>query len=174
MEPLAVAWHAVSRAPLQGCDTALVVGAGPIGLAVVQVLKARGIDNIIVVEISEQRKLFAQKLGATTVLDPTKVSVISEIQKLSGKYGGVPVSFECSGVQKGLDTATSGTRTRGTTVIVSLLPSPAALYTIDLLLCEKSITGAAVYEDGDFQMVIDAILSGETLYERTESFGLID
>lgn len=159
VEPLAVAWHAVSRAPLKGCDSALVVGAGPIGLAVVQVLKAIEIDNIIVVEISEQRQLFARAFGATKVLDPTKGSVLAEIRELSGNKG-VPVAFECSGVQKGLDTATAGIQVRGTTVIVSLLPMSAAFNPIDILLSEKYITGTAVYEDDDFNKVIEAIESG--------------
>jgi threonine dehydrogenase-like Zn-dependent dehydrogenase len=60
------------------------VGAGPIGLAIVQVLKTRGISNIIVAEVSERRRLFAQTLGATTILNPTEVDMVAQVRTLTG------------------------------------------------------------------------------------------
>lgn len=98
VEPLAVAWHAVSRSPLQDKDTVLVTGAGPIGLAIVQVLKARGIQTIIVVEISEQRRKFARAFGASHTLDPAQVEALAEIQSITGDACGASIAFECSGV----------------------------------------------------------------------------
>lgn len=165
MEPLAVAWHAVSRSPLQKDDTVLVVGAGPIGLAIVQVLKARGIKTIIVVEISEQRRRFAGDFGANHTLNPVDVDAVAEIRAITGDFNGVSVAFECSGVQAGLDTALAGTRVRGTTVVVSLWEErPSVNVFVDVVLGEKYITGAAVYEEGDFRDVIEAIVSGEIIF----------
>jgi threonine dehydrogenase-like Zn-dependent dehydrogenase len=163
IEPLSVAWHAVNRSPLQKGDTALVVGAGPIGLAIVQVLRAREIETIIVVEVSKRRREFAATFGASHVLDPTEVDAVSEIRGITGDVKGVAVAFECSGVQAGLDTAMAGTRVRGTTVILSLWEKKPVLDAFAVVLGEKHIAGAVVYEEGDFEGVIGAIESGKYL-----------
>ncbi|KAJ5356692.1 Polyketide synthase enoylreductase [Penicillium concentricum] len=159
VEPLAVAWHAVSRSPLQTNDTVLVVGAGPIGLAIIQVLKAKGITSIIAVEVSERRRAFALTQGATEVLDPVDVDAVTQIRVLTGNVGAA-VAFECSGVQAGLDTAMAGLRVRGTTVIVSMWEQKPSIDALAVVLYERHIIGAIVYDDGDFEAVIDAIASG--------------
>ncbi|KAJ5610960.1 hypothetical protein N7510_007679 [Penicillium lagena] len=161
VEPLAVAWHAVSRSSIQDTDAVLVIGAGPIGLAIVQVLKARGIKNIIVAEVSERRRLFAQTLGATTILNPTEVDVVAQVRALTGDANGADIAFECSGVQAGLDTAMASIRVRGTTVIVSLWEKKPVIDAFAVVLFEKHVTGAAVYDDADFHAVIKAVASGE-------------
>ncbi|KAJ5990495.1 hypothetical protein N7522_010702 [Penicillium canescens] len=140
VEPLSVAWHAVSRSPLQEHDTVLVVGTGPIGLAIIQVLRAKGISNIIAVEVSEKRREFALTLGATEVLNPLEVDAVA---------------------RAGLDTAMKGLRVRGTTVIVSLWEHKPVIDAFAIVLDEKHVTGAAVFDDGDFEAVIDAIASGK-------------
>lgn len=157
-----MAWHAIARSPLQGNDTVLIVWAGPIGLAIVQALTARKINTIIVVEISEQRRQFAQSFGASHTLNPKDVDVVAEIHAITGDTRGASVAFECSGIQAGLDTAVAGTRVRGTTIIVSLWEEkPSIDVFIDVVLGEKYITGAAVYDDDDFKDVIQAIAAGE-------------
>ncbi|KAJ6139181.1 hypothetical protein N7471_005667 [Penicillium samsonianum] len=159
VEPLAVAWHAVSRSPLQTNDTVLVVGAGPIGLAIIQVLKVKGITSIIAVEVSEQRCEFALALGATEVLNPVDVDAVMQVRALTGNVGAA-VAFECSGAQAGLDTAIAGLRVRGTTVIVSLWEQMPTIDAFAVVFQEKHVTGAALYDDGDFEAVIDEIASG--------------
>lgn len=162
VEPLAVAWHAVSRSPLQKNDTVLVVGAGPIGLAVVQVLRARGIRDIIVAEVSQQRRLIARTLGASVILDPAEVDVVARVRSMTGDAGGAAIAFECSGVQAGLDTAVAGIRVRGTGVIVSLWEKKPLIDAFAIVHHEKYVTVAAIYEHGDFEAVIGAIDSGES------------
>ncbi|KAJ6099098.1 hypothetical protein N7467_000633 [Penicillium canescens] len=161
VEPLSVAWHAVSRSPLQEHDTVLVVGTGPIGLAIIQVLRAKGISNIIAVEVSEKRREFALTLGATEVLNPLEVDAVARVRSITGDAGGAAIAFECSGVQAGLDTAMKGLRVRGTTVIVSLWEHKPVIDAFAIVLDEKHVTGAAVFDDGDFEAVIDAIASGK-------------
>lgn len=73
VEPLAVGWHAVESSPFKRTDSCLILGGGPIGLAVIQALRARGCAQIIVSEVSGMRKQFAKDFGAHVVLDPTKV-----------------------------------------------------------------------------------------------------
>jgi threonine dehydrogenase-like Zn-dependent dehydrogenase len=171
VEPLAVAWHAVGRSPLQATDTVLVVGAGPIGLAIIQVLKAKGISSIIAVEVSERRRGFALSLGASEVLNPVGMDAIAHVRALTETVGA-DVAFECSGVQAGLDTAMGGLRVRGTTVVVSLWEQKPIIDAFAIVLHEKHVTGAAVYDDDDFTAVINAIASGMFGYRWVVCFGL--
>jgi len=69
-EPLAVANHAVARAQLEGDEVPMVVGCGPIGLAMILALKARGIGPVIASDFSAGRRALAEKLGADVVVDP--------------------------------------------------------------------------------------------------------
>lgn len=64
IEPLAVGWHAVRQSPLKQGDDILILGGGPIGIAVIQALRARGCGKIIVSELSASRQRFAKQFGA--------------------------------------------------------------------------------------------------------------
>lgn len=162
VEPLTVAWHAVDRSPVETAKAALVVGGGPIGLAIVQVLKARGVQTVAVAEVSDQRREYALTLGATHVFNPLTDDVVAKIRGLTGD-AGADISFECSGVQAGFDAAMKAIRVRGTTTIVSLWDKSPAIDAFDVVSYEKHVIGAAICEDGDFEAVIDAIASGMSL-----------
>ena len=69
-EPLAVGWHAVNRGDVRRKDTAVVIGCGPIGLAVIAVLHARGVERIIASDRSPARRALAGRFGARVVVDP--------------------------------------------------------------------------------------------------------
>lgn len=73
-EPMAVAWHAVRKARIGKGETAVVVGCGPIGLAVILVLKARGVRHVVASDYSAARRALAQQCGADEVLDPAETS----------------------------------------------------------------------------------------------------
>jgi len=69
-EPLAVAWHAVRRGKVGKGETAVVVGCGPIGLAVILMLKARGVRTVVASDFSPGRRALAERCGADVVVDP--------------------------------------------------------------------------------------------------------
>ena len=69
-EPMAIAVHAVGRAQLQGDEVPMVIGCGPIGLAMILALKARGIGPVIASDFSAGRRALAEKMGADIVVDP--------------------------------------------------------------------------------------------------------
>ncbi|GLA15966.1 hypothetical protein AnigIFM62618_002523 [Aspergillus niger] len=162
VEPLTVAWHAVNRSSIQNdhARAALVVGAGPIGLAVLLVLKARGIESVVIVEVSSQRRELASSLGATRVLDPRTDDVVGTVRAMTGN-AGADIAFECSAVQAGLDAALKGIRARGTMTILSLWSEKPAIDAFDVVLGEKHVVGSVIYEDGEFEAVIEAMWSGK-------------
>ncbi len=73
-EPLAIAHHAVGRSDIGKKDAAIVIGCGPVGLAVVCMLKARGVTTIVASDFSAGRRALATACGADVVVDPTSGS----------------------------------------------------------------------------------------------------
>ena len=71
-EPLAVGVHAVAKANIRGDEVPLVIGCGPVGLAVIAALKIRGLHPIVAADYSPVRRALAQKLGADIVVDPAQ------------------------------------------------------------------------------------------------------
>ncbi|GAA4818535.1 zinc-binding dehydrogenase [Nocardioides caeni] len=73
-EPMAVALHAVRRGQVGAKDTAVVIGCGPIGLAVIAMLKATGVRHVIASDFSPGRRALAGQMGADVVVDPAEES----------------------------------------------------------------------------------------------------
>ena len=83
VEPMAVAWHAVSQSGVQPGQTALIAGAGPIGIGLWFALRARGVDRVLVSEPSSSRRETIQGLGAADVLDPTGTDLASWVAEVA-------------------------------------------------------------------------------------------
>src|SRR5437773_4013045 len=92
LEAVSVAIHAVSLAPLSAGSTALVVGAGMIGLLIVQVLRAAGCSRILVTDIDSSPLKLAQDVGAHTVLSAT-LDVARQVGELT-RGAGVDAAIE--------------------------------------------------------------------------------
>jgi threonine dehydrogenase-like Zn-dependent dehydrogenase len=73
-EPMAVGWHAVRRGEVGKGDVAIVIGCGPIGLAVICMLKAHGVRTVIASDFSSGRRALAIACGADIVVDPAQDS----------------------------------------------------------------------------------------------------
>jgi len=159
VEPLCVAWHAITRGSLKKGDTALVTGGGPIGIAVLQLLKLRGASKVFVAEIAPQRKENARQFGATEILDPTEVDVVAKVRELTdGK--GVDIAFDSAGVQSGLNASISAVRARGTVVNIAPYVDLPKINTNEMMMQEKTFVSTIIYETGDFEAVIEEIASG--------------
>lgn len=165
VEPLAVAWHAVNRSPFKKGDSVLILGGGPIGLAVVQSLVARGAENIILAEVAPRRREFAKQFGAHHVIDPLKDDIVAKVLEICDGRG-VNVAFDAAGVQAGLDKAILAVRPRGTLVNIAVWEKPISFNPNDLTFRERNYMGCATYVQGDFEDVINAIASGQLNPER--------
>ena len=120
VEPLAVGWHAVTRSPLKNDSNILILGGGPIGIAVIQALRARGCGQILVSELSASRQKFAKQFGADVILDPRKDDIVKKAHDLTGGLG-VDIVFDCAGVAAGLEAACKAIRIKGTVVNVAIV-----------------------------------------------------
>jgi (R,R)-butanediol dehydrogenase/meso-butanediol dehydrogenase/diacetyl reductase len=92
-----VAYHAVKLSHARPGQTALVFGAGPIGLVTIAAVRAAGVDQIRVVEPAGVRKAKAANAGADRVIDPRTTDVVAEVLELT-KGRGADVCFECAGI----------------------------------------------------------------------------
>ena len=160
VEPIAVAWHAINISPFKEGDSVLILGGGPIGLAVIQCLVAKGAKNIIVSEMAPRRKDFARQFGAHHVLDPSKDDIVARVREISDGQG-VHVAFDAAGVQAGLDQAIQCIRARGTLVNIAVWEKTATITPNMMCFRERKYIGIATYVEGDFQQVIDALSSGK-------------
>ena len=158
VEPLAVGWHAVKASPFAAGHAVLVLGGGPIGMAVLQALRARGADAIVVSEVSARRRRFAHSFGAHEVLDPAVDDVVARCRARS--EGGVHVVFDCAGVQAGVDTGLAALRVRGTYMNIALWERPCAITPNVFLFKERAYMGVATYQAADFGEVIAALADG--------------
>ncbi|PRZ43043.1 threonine dehydrogenase-like Zn-dependent dehydrogenase [Antricoccus suffuscus] len=97
-EPMAVGLHAVNRSRIEQTEKAVVLGCGPVGLAVIGALKMRGVTSIIAADYSPARRALAEGLGATDVVDPREETAWAR----AGAAGPLVV-FEAIGVPGVLD-----------------------------------------------------------------------
>jgi len=81
-EPMAIGWHAVNRAEVSRKDVAVVVGCGPVGLAIICALKAQGVSHIIASDFSRKRRDLARQCGADLIINPAENSPFENWQEL--------------------------------------------------------------------------------------------
>ena len=92
-EPMAVAWHAVRRGEVGKRTVAIVVGCGPIGLAVILMLKAKGVRTVVASDYSPARRALARACGADVVLDPAQASPLNAVQR-RGHLEDIPAALQ--------------------------------------------------------------------------------
>jgi threonine dehydrogenase-like Zn-dependent dehydrogenase len=160
VEPLAVGWHAVHLSPFKSGDVAVVVGGGPIGIAVIQVLKLQRAKKIIVVEPVKNRQRLASEFGASDVLDPGEKAVPDSIRSLTHGVGA-DVVFDTAGVERALNNAIPACRTHGSIVNIAVWEKGPHVDLNELMYNEVNFMGAALYDEQAFEGVIRALHSGE-------------
>lgn len=145
VEPTSVAVHAVRTSQLRLGDTAAIFGAGPIGLLVLQAVKAAGASEIFVVEVSDERRKKALELGATYVLNPMEQDVRSFI--FDNTEGGVDVAYDAAGVEATFSTGIVSIRPGGEFKIVSVWEKPVSFSPNLIVSPEVKVSGSFAYNN---------------------------
>ncbi|GAA2087787.1 2,3-butanediol dehydrogenase [Brevibacterium salitolerans] len=159
IEPLSVAHHAFVRSGAAAGQTALVGGAGPIGLLTAAILKAEGL-TVYVSELSEARKEKARSTGvADEILDPRDGDVAERVRELTGDTG-TDVAFECSSVPVVLDTLIAAVRPGGVIVNVSIWGHKPEVDLPSIVLKEIDLRGTIGYSN-DHPATIELVRSGK-------------
>jgi len=123
VEALSIAVHAVDRTPISLGDTAVVVGAGMIGLLVVQALRIAGCGKIIAVDLDEARLNLARRLGADLGLKADACDVLDEVRRCT-RGRGADLAIEVVGTSPSFRSAVACVRKGGAVTLVgNLMPS---------------------------------------------------
>jgi L-iditol 2-dehydrogenase len=119
LEPLAVGLYAVNLAKIKTGDTVLVMGAGAIGLSVLQAAEWGGAKTIVVSEPIEARRRMATKLGASSVIDPSTQDASEVLADLNNGFKA-DVVFECTGEDDAVREACRLVRILGKVMVVGI------------------------------------------------------
>ena len=157
-EPLSIALHAVERVQPRPGDTALVIGAGVIGLLVLQVLKMKGCRRVFVSDLNEARLAIALATGADEVFVPTACDVTGEML-LRTQGEGCDVTMECVGFGAAVRTAIDAVRKGGRVGLVGNLAATCDLPLQQVVTREISLHGSCA-SSGEYQAAVDALAQG--------------
>ncbi len=159
-EPLAVALHGITLSRIQPHETAMVIGAGPIGQLVLAALVARGWTDVAVVEPAPTRQDLAHALGGNPVRHPDELEVPSIVEPGRIVAGAVDVVFECSGHRAAMEAGLAQLRRAGRLVMVGAGIEAPRFDPNRILLNELSITGSFTYDADGFDQALDLLGSG--------------
>ena len=157
LEPVSIGVHAANRAPLSTDDTVIVIGAGTIGLFILQAARLKGARKIFVSDINEFRLDVAKKLRADEVINP-ETSNLKEIVFEKTDNKGVDVSFEAVGYASTFRDAVSVTRMGGHLVAVGNLEKMAEFDLQQFIASELTFTGSYA-SSGEFRDCIELVAS---------------
>jgi len=156
VEPLAIARHAMRLTPPEQGEPVLVLGAGPIGLAITLWARHLGAGEIVVSDPSEPRRRLAAELGASAAVDPTT-------EPLGAAFADrrqPPVAFECAGRPGLLNEAMSVADWEGRVNVVGICLSEDTFLPWTGISKELQIRFSIYYESRDFTDTIEALASG--------------
>jgi (R,R)-butanediol dehydrogenase/meso-butanediol dehydrogenase/diacetyl reductase len=158
VEPLSVGLHAVKRAHVKPGDTAIIMGAGPIGLATLTWAKGKGVTTVVT-ELAEGRAELARKLGADVVLNPKEQNPAEKVREMTGR--APELIFECIGVKGTLENAIEMVAPRGQIVVVGVCMEPDQITPVKCIFKEVSLNFVLGYDPADFEETINALSSGK-------------
>ena len=158
IEAVSVAVHAVGRISFDSGDKSLVVGAGMIGLLLIQAIRSAGCSEIIAVDMDNDRLNLAKKLGATQVINSQEVDALSFIlNETEGQ--GVDKSFEVVGATPTVQLSIHAVRKGGSVVMVGNLAPEVELPLQSVVTREISLFGTCA-SAGEYPKCIELMADG--------------
>lgn len=137
-EPLSCAMRGIEVSNLKYGDTLLVLGAGTMGILMVQLAKNAGAGNIIISEPIRERRNIAKEYGATHLINPEEQNLEEEIKKI--KYYGADVVIDCSGNAKVAEHSINYCKRGGHVVWYSVYPKSESASIIPFNINENEIS----------------------------------
>lgn len=175
-EPMAVALHSLNRVDTTTADVPLVLGCGPIGLAVIALLGARGVGPIVAADLSPERREFAARLGADVVVDPTVQSpyeawmhaaatddpaLMAAPTAVAGQLPLRPtVGFECTGAPGLLQQMIAGSPPGSRISVAGINLAPDTIEPAQAILKEVDLRFCLYYSAEEFAQTLELLASG--------------
>jgi len=155
-EPMAVGLHAVNRSRIEKTEKAVVLGCGPVGLAVIGALKVRGVESIIAADYSPARRALAEGLGASDVVDPREQTAWAR----AGAAGPLVV-FEAIGVPGVIDEILRCAPAQSRAVVVGVCMNADTINPYFGISKELSVQFVLGYTPEEFAASLRSIAEGD-------------
>ena len=158
IEPLAVALHGVRLSGLRSGDKVLVLGAGPIGLAVAFWAKRLGAKRVVVQDLADWQRTRALEMGADGFIADAADPVGASDRAFAGRKPDIV--FECVGVPGLIAQAVQQVRNRGTVLLLGLCTRPDTIDSFAMLSKEVRLLTSAFFTRQDYEQALDALGAG--------------
>jgi len=160
IEPLACCVRGIDQAKIKVGDTVAIIGAGPVGLILLQLALQSGASMVIQTDMEDSRLSLAKDLGADHTINVTKEDPVESIKELTGGYG-VDVAIEAVGKPEAITQAMRATRRGGRLVIFGVSPEDAVWKVRPFELYDKELTIKTSYRSPyTFQRAVKIAVSG--------------
>lgn len=164
VEPVAVAAHAINVSKIQPGQSAVVVGAGMVGMFVVKMLEIAGASPIIAIDLDERKLELAKEFGATHTIISTSENLSEKILGLT-KNRGADFGFEVVGISVTVNLCINSLRKGGTAVLVGNLNPEITIPLQKIVTTELSLLGSCAI-NGEYEVVLDLMASGKVSVDK--------
>ncbi|OBJ27988.1 alcohol dehydrogenase [Mycobacterium colombiense] len=152
-EPMAVGLHAVNKSNIAPGETALVLGCGPIGIAIIAALQAKGVETVVAADFSPKRRELAAAMGAHQTLDPAQGSPFDAIKPA--------VVFEAVGVPGIIDDVLLRARPGSRLVVAGVCMQPDTVHPFFAIAKEINVQFVLAYTPEEFGDSLRALAEGD-------------
>jgi L-iditol 2-dehydrogenase len=159
LEAVSVALHAVKLSPMGKAKTALVIGAGMIGLLTMQAAKAAGCERVLIADVDASRLKLAEQVGADVVLHLSGAELVAEVLRLTGGQG-MDVVLEAVGRDETVAAAIDCVRKGGAVTLIGNITAEVVLPLQKVVTRQVRLQGTCA-SAGEYPEAIDLVASGK-------------
>jgi L-iditol 2-dehydrogenase len=158
LEAVSVALHAVALSGVRGGETALVIGAGMIGLLTLQAARAAGCGRVLIADVDETRLALARQLGATEAMRLSGGDLVRRCRELTDG-AGADIVLEAVGRDETVSTAIEAVRKGGTVTLIGNVAPEVKLPLQKVVSRQLRLQGTAA-SCGEYLQAIEMISNG--------------
>lgn len=157
-EPVGIAVHAVAKSEIGADDVAIIVGCGPIGLAIIAVLKARGVHRIVASDLSPKRRDLAGQIGASIVVDGARDSVFATAA--TAHPGGRTMVFENTGARGMIHRIVVEAPQNARVIVTGIPPAEESFVPMAAIMKEIELRFVIYYTPAEFAEALALVARG--------------
>ncbi len=159
LEATSVALHAVRVSEAAGSETALVVGAGMIGLLTLQAARAAGFAHVFIADVDATRLILARQVGADAALHCSGAELVAQVMKLTGGQG-VDCAFEAVGINETVNASIDSVRKGGAVTLIGNI-SPEVTLPLQKVVTRQLRLQGSCASSGEYPQAIELIANGK-------------
>lgn len=164
VEPVAVAAHAINISKIQPGQSAVVIGAGMVGMFVVKMLEIAGASPIIAIDIDDAKLELAKDFGASHTINSTNKNLSEKVLELT-KNRGADFGFEVVGISETVNICINSLRKGGKAVLVGNINPEITIPLQKIVTTELSLLGSCAI-NGEYEVVLDLMASGKVSVDK--------